>query len=389
MQSSSTSSSSELAPAAVAAPRSARRALLLWVRDATVALFVAFFAFEALIRVLGLLGVSLPSQYPIKRGPGETFVFTGQYFTFPDFVNPVALNNLGFHDMDRAVPVPPGVTRVAVWGDSLIEGYQVPTADLFTTRLELALTTPAHPVEVMNLGYSGARVRALSNPVVKDHLKNLGVTSLLVEIHSGMEMQFEAAAHPNALLPPGFLGFPESRFAALRRRLLEDLGWNGLFLLRNKLEMAWAQRSPGAAAADFYSAADAAALEPTYEHVRETLVAVKALSDELGIRVALLYAPAWAEVVAAVAADSAGGRAHPGRDTGAILERVEAMAAEIGLPIIDITPAFVGVTGKTHFDSDRHWTALGHDLVAKRLLSFVRDELVGSPGGGAVSQGAP
>ena len=387
MQSSSTSSSSDLAPVVAVAPRSARRALLLWVRDATVALFVAFFAFEALIRVLGLLGVSLPSQYPIKRGPGETFVFTGQYFTFPDFVNPVTLNNLGFHDLDRAVPAPPGVTRVAVWGDSLIEGYQVPTAALFTARLEQALSTPVHPVEVMNLGYSGARVRALSNPVVKEQLRKLGVTSLLVEIHSGMEMQFEAAAHPTALLPPGFIGFPVSRFAELRRRLLEDLGWNGLFLLRNKLEMAWSQRAPAVAPADLYSVADSAALEPTFAHVRETLAGAKALSDELGIRVALLYAPAWAEVVAAWAAER--GETSEGRDPTLIRKRIEAMAAELDLPVVDITPAFAGVTGKTHFESDRHWTELGHELVAKQLLPFVREELVGSPVEGAVTRSAP
>lgn len=71
-------------------------------------------------------------------------------------------NSDGFPDAERSTPKPAGVLRVAVIGDSMTEGAQVPFDQRFTALLEADLNAwsrsalPGRPrVEVLNFGVSG------------------------------------------------------------------------------------------------------------------------------------------------------------------------------------------------------------------------------------------
>jgi lysophospholipase L1-like esterase len=67
--------------------------------------------------------------------------------------NLVVTNNLGFHDREREATN--DNYRMLVLGDSFVEGRQVKTEDLFTSRLERKLTAEGQKVEVINGGVEG------------------------------------------------------------------------------------------------------------------------------------------------------------------------------------------------------------------------------------------
>lgn len=72
----------------------------------------------------------------------------------PCFHADVKINSWGFRGPEWSREKPPGVVRIAVVGDSLIEGFQVPFDDVLTTVLERKLNEAAggRRFEVLNLG---------------------------------------------------------------------------------------------------------------------------------------------------------------------------------------------------------------------------------------------
>lgn len=70
----------------------------------------------------------------------------------------VSINSDGMRDREHPLVAPPGTLRVAVLGDSYIQGMNVPFEKTFTSSLERALTQcvpPAMRAEVLNFGVSG------------------------------------------------------------------------------------------------------------------------------------------------------------------------------------------------------------------------------------------
>ena len=85
--------------------------------------------------VLRLVGYSAPEFYVPDDGLGYTLIpgmngwYTKEGRTF------VSINSDGFRDDEHAVAKSESTLRVAVIGDSYVEGFQVPDDQLFTTFL--------------------------------------------------------------------------------------------------------------------------------------------------------------------------------------------------------------------------------------------------------------
>lgn len=74
----------------------------------------------------------------------------------PEMRSVVAINRDGLRaDRDFPFEKPPGVRRVAVFGDSYLLGYEASFDDMATTQLERALVGAKCPVEVLNFAVSG------------------------------------------------------------------------------------------------------------------------------------------------------------------------------------------------------------------------------------------
>jgi hypothetical protein len=121
----------------------------------------------ALVEIAGRVFLALRPSYDVlflepdrvvgwKQLPGHTYTWTGQGWYALDYASPVEVNALGFRDREHERAKPPGVTRVALLGDSFVEALQVPFALTAAHRLEEMLngagTAPRW--EVLNFGIS-------------------------------------------------------------------------------------------------------------------------------------------------------------------------------------------------------------------------------------------
>jgi hypothetical protein len=93
--------------------------------------------------------------------PDLRYRWTGLFWNAADFSVDVEANALGFRDIDREPAKPPGVRRVALLGDSMIEAIQVPFSKTAGQLLEQKLNAPSDSLripsrqaEVLNFGIS-------------------------------------------------------------------------------------------------------------------------------------------------------------------------------------------------------------------------------------------
>jgi hypothetical protein len=349
-----------------------------WLRDVVLGGLLAVVAFELIVSSMGWVGLALPSDYPMARTPNAKFVFPGVYYTFPEFETPVTLNALAFHDMDRSEKPAAGVTRAAVWGDSIFEGYQVERHELTTQRLEKALQKDGQKVEVLNLGYSGGRAATLFSTDALDQIEGLGVDLLLVELHSLMEANHALAGGKPSFLPAGFLGFPERNSNSLKHWLVDKAGLDGLYLLQQRARSIVRQKGEVQAPDFFYRRhdIDAKGRDVAWDRLRDLFKQLKTIETERQMKVVLIYVPAWAEVAAhqqGTVLSLSANRTPLNYDL--LRKGMEAMAKEMGFPFVDITPAFHNLDAHTHYASDRHWTPLGHQKAAEQVLPMLRKHL--------------
>lgn len=76
-----------------------------------------------------------------------------RFMNYNENKNLVETNNLGFHDRERQATN--DNYRILFLGDSFVEGRQVKTESLFTSRLEKKLTSDGKKIEVINGGVQG------------------------------------------------------------------------------------------------------------------------------------------------------------------------------------------------------------------------------------------
>ena len=82
--------------------------------------------------------------------PNAEFTYTRQEFT-----TTVSYNSFGFRDYEHSLQKPPGVFRIAILGDSYMEGLQVPLDSVFSKVLERTLQDKGYNCETLNFGVSG------------------------------------------------------------------------------------------------------------------------------------------------------------------------------------------------------------------------------------------
>lgn len=138
--------------------RGRRAALLVPATGLALALGVAELAGQAYVTLYPSYEVLHLKPDPVlgwRPVPGMQFVWAGHEWYARDFSVPIKLNSQGFHDVERAETKPPGITRIAVLGDSMVEALQVPLDRTATQLLEQALNKSSdRRFEVLNFGVS-------------------------------------------------------------------------------------------------------------------------------------------------------------------------------------------------------------------------------------------
>jgi hypothetical protein len=322
----------------------------------------------------------------------------------------LAVNSHGLRDPERGHEPPRGTLRVLALGDSFLEGYTVPLEQTVTQVMEADLVRSGCRAEVINggtLAYSTDQEYLFYTSEGRRYRPRL---VLLFFYYNDILFNDRAA----------YFGRPKPVF---------DLGDGGLELRRQTVSARAAQRAAAAQAAD--EAAGQAEQEESapagrsvlldwvrrrleygaprlYDglarlgvyppHVRrvprpELRVYRHPLPDELerawrttgalllalrreveadGARLAVAYVPsrmevhddAWAATLRTYTREGAWAR-------DAVVARLRALGRDGGYAVVDLTPALRaadrGWRGRPYFETDGHWTALGHRVAAQSL----------------------
>lgn len=350
------------------------------VRDVVIGGAIALMLFEGILVALGALGYVLPSQSPQARGPNQTFEFAGPYYAFSEFRNVVRMNAQGFHDRERHEQKPEGVIRVAVWGDSLVEGFQVDREQLFTSGLEDRLADTLGPraeVEFVNLGASSARAAGLRSEAVQSYLDEREIDALVVVLHGIMEVSHLLGSEGPGLLPRP-IGQPDSATVkprGLRALLTETLHVDSPLLLLSKARLIVNNGLKDSRPPEFFffeHEVDAPGRHVAWSRLEALLGDLEAMSAD-GRPVAVAYAPTLAEVnaVRTGVIETLSPLRVP-IDFGRVESKCRQATLAAGLPFWSTTQDLALPEAFTHFQSDKHWTAEGHLRVANALESPVR-----------------
>jgi lysophospholipase L1-like esterase len=136
-----------------------------------VGLAVGLACAETAVRILKPQALNILYVRPdglLSHVPGIDIIQIG-----PETRTHVKINREGLRDVERPRAKPPGVTRVLVLGDSMIEGLQVELPETMPKQLEQRLQAmlPQRRIDVINAGVSGS-----SGPYALQYLKEEGLS---------------------------------------------------------------------------------------------------------------------------------------------------------------------------------------------------------------------
>ena len=313
------------------------------------------------------------------------------------------VNSSGMRDQEYTVAKPPGSQRIAVIGDSFVEGFQVSLDDNFTEVVEMRLNeTMDESYEVLNFGVSGYNLTQyylqlelnverydpdlvilvvyLENDIV-DTIPGLGFnrydkpTYLLVD--GKLELQLPQLDQPNAATSEQngivkWLGDHSALFQfvkqnSLFRQLLTKFGLGGLLNVDANL--------PNLAPIEVESSPEIdEAMAVTYLVLQQSNDLVRSWDSELLVVLApnrnWVYDAYWERQLASfpMLRDHDFDRGKPRR---LIMDYCEAAH----LWCTDLSPALIDGEEKgmkPYFDRyDIHWTENGHRIVADQLFNAV------------------
>jgi lysophospholipase L1-like esterase len=333
------------------------------------------FLIEMLLRVTEVVPVrtleyATPDMWAVNPGP----LLPGQSYTDrfkSGLAYRVSTNNLGFRGSDVALHKAAGVLRVLCLGDSYTFGAYVDDMETWPAQLELALKEgmPGREVEVINAGISGFTIvdelsfleeqglRLEPDVVVVGFVLNdLADLTRRVSSREMLKRASEEAASP---------------LGSVKLRLRQTAIYNALFLAKAYVRKATGS-DPTLQEVDIRHLLKTKYDQQTldlFDQYRSHLARMSGLLKEKGVPLVLLIFPYW-EQVSQAATDQA-------------QKRMLAMAGDLGIPALDLLPAFkkYDPRGKNffHMPRDHHPSKHGYHRTALELAPLVQSLLGRTP----------
>jgi hypothetical protein len=327
----------------------------------------------------------------------------------PDYDVQVRTNGAGFHDVEHLVAKPPGVYRVVVVGDSMVEALQVPVHQAFTRLLEERVRGWAgRPVEVINLGVSGKgpaqyhRTLEKVGLAYRPDLVVVAVTLLNDFLNDVPELERDGTKpyyrlvtdDRLELVPPG-----SDSPAARRREEKVRIGtWVKTALRRSAFVRSFLDRlarwragrhggSSGATATlpvrsewNVFRAAPPPPGDEAYRLTLRILEESAALARDRGARLLIVVIPPKAIVEdkldAALRAEGYDGADGLGFDPERPTRAIVHLGATKRIPVLDLGPVLRDDWKKSgesaSWPHDGHWSPRGHRLAADALDAWLR-----------------
>ena len=323
--------------------------------------------------------------------PGETYTYAS---LSGEFENEVRHNDRGLHDVEHTLAKPDGVRRILILSDSFGHAREVPLEQNFARQLEARLNRDAPAgtrYEVINLGHYGLGTtqeylayrhegRRYQPDLV---LLGFYVGNDVLDNHASLTAAWNATEGVEApyYAPDGTLHQPGM---AARRRVLSWLRQN-LFLVHtlagglppDRVEVG----DPGAVTERALRVPMGVYLPPdetwqqAWDITGHALAQLQQAVEDAGARLGLfvipdrrqIYDDDWeATLIRLPDLDPAAlDRLRP---TGSIL----ALAAQTGIPALDLLEPFQAADERLYFPIDGHFNPAGHSLTADQLAGWLR-----------------
>ena len=321
-----------------------------------------------------------------------------------EFSVTIEVNANGQRGPLRSYEKPPGVRRVLLLGDSFAAGYYVEELESIRAVLEERLAPcDAGRVEVLTAGTGGYSTD-------QEYLEFVGhsrryAPDVVVLLLFSNDLLFNTQAIGTAGQPKPVFGFWDGELTLGNTPVPERVAesprpakpWRGSMALRllsrrtargnpklhRSLEgfglVAPLPRDPPREYLVYGPPRFAEQVEPMWR-VTEAIVERLAAAVELeGARFGILYVPAHFETSdAAWAATSERYNMGPRWRPGAVIERLEAVGARLGIPLLDPTRALAdseALGRPAYYRHDGHWNVVGHATAARALAPFVARQL--------------
>lgn len=326
-----------------------------------------------------------------------------------DYQTNVAINSLGFRDVERSRAKAPGTTRVLALGDSFIEAYTVELEESVSRRAEVKARAAGCPVEVVNAGVHGystdqealwyaREADPLGGEVVlvfayyNDVLNNIrgnywGSPKPLTTVVNGeiLPINLPLPEPPRTAESPVVQAKPRAPIegSALRQLLVERIvvgapRLHGWLARMGVLDPIKAEPVPDELRA-YKARGQLAEFDEAWESTRALLGALGESIRARHARPVLVYIPARFEI-----SDrdwdltiQRYGLEETAWDRARVRMRFREIAAPLGWNFLDLTPPLQAATsalgGETYLPYDGHWNPRGHDVAARAVVAYLRD----------------
>ncbi len=311
------------------------------------------------------------------HAPGKRYVFAApkRIAEAPEDLvqNEFVWNRDGFHDQDHELAKPRGTLRIALLGDSFVEGIQLRLEDLLHRRLEslLATKTP-RPLEVETLafGWSGWG-QANELAALRAHAMSYAPDLVLLEFLPTNDV---ANNHPE-LEVDRMLSWPRLFSVVAGQR-----GLRFTALLADRIDHVLARVAGRSANVDEevfakrLSAPRAAAWEEAWGKTHSLVSEIATVTSQHGARLVVVIYPSAPEV-RALAEQQATTNAF---DFEGPARRMREACARAGIPCLDLGPRFARLDSndRSHLflNGDGHWSSFGHARAAEEVARFLLGE---------------
>src|SRR5262249_7548620 len=141
--------------------------------------------------------ILLPSDVPANAFDNDLIRYaslqSGTWRVRNEIAAPYAINRQGWNSGtgDYALARRPGVTRVAVVGDSMVEALQVPHDRSMADKLAGELLRDGHPAEVYRFGISGAPISQYLHMMEREVAQYRPDWIVVLLIHNDFDESFE------------------------------------------------------------------------------------------------------------------------------------------------------------------------------------------------------
>lgn len=317
------------------------------------------------MRLFGFRGATVVDLRKVVRAVDDPIVDYRYHENGTDTLGEVVyhFNSAGFRDVDHSQQKQPGVTRIELVGDSIIEGYGVETEQIFPARVRDRL---GDDTELIAIAMSGLNTQQEAHLLEREGLVyEPDLVVLAVSLNDSNPGSSFGAAAAGVRAQESEIQLLKIKIDPRIKRLL--LSSALLYTLKQRLEILMVRGRDGTMNDVL---ARPWAREGNRRRFNSGLDHIATLRDEHDLRVLVMIFPILV-----------GFDAYPYTDVHAW---IRSQAEQRGFEVLDLLPAFAELDSHQDVLQDDfdvfHPNALGHDLAAEAFVRWYRNADVGGIG---------